>query len=93
MCDIDNVPLDDIETAFEGETGASEGCSSLNTPAPPKRETKDKVLGLLFCCGTVDFIGPLTSCNLNPSAVSAEAGHPVTDALSGSIPLISTKKI
>ena len=33
---IDNIPLDDIETAFEGETGASEGCSSLNTPAPPK---------------------------------------------------------
>ena len=36
---------------------------------------------------------PLTSCILNPSAVSAEAGHSVTDALSGSIPLISTKKI
>ena len=33
---IDNIPLDDIETAFEGETGASEGCSSLGTPAPPK---------------------------------------------------------
>ena len=32
---IDNIPLDDIETAFEGETGASEGCSSLNAPAPP----------------------------------------------------------
>ena len=33
---IDNIPLDDIETAFEGETGASEGCSSLSTPAPPR---------------------------------------------------------
>ena len=32
---IDNIPLDDIETAFESETGASEGCSSLSTPAPP----------------------------------------------------------
>lgn len=32
---IDNIPLDDIETAFEGETGALEGCSSLSTPAPP----------------------------------------------------------
>ena len=32
---IDNIPLDDIETAFEDETGASEGCSSLNAPAPP----------------------------------------------------------
>ena len=29
---IDNIPLDDIETAFEGETGSSEGCSSLDTP-------------------------------------------------------------
>lgn len=32
---IDNIPLDDIEMAFESETGASEGCSSLSTPAPP----------------------------------------------------------
>ena len=32
---IDNIPLDDIETAFESETGASEGCSSLSTPPPP----------------------------------------------------------
>ena len=35
---IDNIPLDDIETAFESETEASEGCSSLNTPAPPNRK-------------------------------------------------------
>ena len=34
---IDNIPLDDIESVFEGSGGASEGCSSLNTPAPPKR--------------------------------------------------------
>ena len=34
---IDNIPLDDIETAFEGEIGALEGCSSLSTPAPPCR--------------------------------------------------------
>ena len=26
-----------IETAFEGETGALEGCSSLSTPAPPEQ--------------------------------------------------------
>ena len=26
-----------IEMAFEGETGASEGCSSLETPAPSNR--------------------------------------------------------
>ena len=29
------VKIANIETAFEGETGASEGCSSLSTPAPP----------------------------------------------------------
>lgn len=33
---IDNIPLDDIESVFEGSGGASEGCSSLSTPAPPK---------------------------------------------------------
>jgi len=33
---LEHVPLDDIETAFEGETGALEGCSSLSTPAPSK---------------------------------------------------------
>ena len=27
-----------IEMAFEGETGASEGCSSLETPAPSNRD-------------------------------------------------------
>ena len=36
---IDNIPLDDIETAFEGETGALEGCSSLSTPAPPEKRS------------------------------------------------------
>ena len=34
---IDNVPLDDIESVFEGSGGASEGCSSLSTPAPPRQ--------------------------------------------------------
>ena len=40
---IDNIPLDDIETAFEGETGASEECSSLSTPAPPARSGGQKI--------------------------------------------------
>ena len=35
---LEHVPLDDIETAFEGETGASEGGSSLNAPAPPEKK-------------------------------------------------------
>ena len=29
--------LANIETAFEGKTGALEGCSSLSTPAPPEQ--------------------------------------------------------
>lgn len=38
---IENIPLDDIEEAFEGENSDMEGCSSLMTPAPPitKRRT------------------------------------------------------
>ena len=34
---IDNIPLDDIEEAFEGENTETEGCSSLMTPAPPNK--------------------------------------------------------
>jgi len=29
---IENIPLDDIEEAFEGEDTETEGCSSLMTP-------------------------------------------------------------
>lgn len=32
---IDNIPLEDIEAAFEGENGTKEECSSMNTPVPP----------------------------------------------------------
>ena len=32
---IERLSCGYIETAFESETGASEGCSSLNAPAPP----------------------------------------------------------
>ena len=35
---LEHIPPDDIETAFEGETGALEGCSSLSTPAPPEKK-------------------------------------------------------
>ena len=34
---IDNIPLDEIEEAFEGENEGKEGCSSMTTPAPPKK--------------------------------------------------------
>lgn len=33
---IDNIPLDDIEEAFEGKNTETEGCSSLMTPASTK---------------------------------------------------------
>ena len=36
---LEHIPPDDIETAFEGETGALEGCSSLNAPAPPEKRS------------------------------------------------------
>ena len=36
---LEHIPLDDIETAFEGETGALEGCSSLNAPASPEKRS------------------------------------------------------
>ena len=34
---IDNIPLEDIEEAFNGEPEGKEGCSSLMTPAPPEQ--------------------------------------------------------
>ena len=37
---IDNIPLDDIEATFEGENSDMEGCSSLMTPAPPRKLCK-----------------------------------------------------
>lgn len=32
---IDNIPLDDIETAFGGDTYTYDECSSMKTSAPP----------------------------------------------------------
>ena len=36
---LEHIPLDDIETAFEGETGAFEGCSSLIISASPEKRS------------------------------------------------------
>ena len=33
---IDNIPLDDIEAAFRGDTYTSAECSSMKLSAPPK---------------------------------------------------------
>ena len=45
---IDNIPLDEIEEAFEGENEGKEGCSSMTTPAPPKEEDAPRCV-LFFC--------------------------------------------
>ncbi len=34
---IENIPLDNIESAFEGENNQTEGCSSMTTPVPPEK--------------------------------------------------------
>ena len=44
---IDNIPLDDIEEAFEGENTETEGCSSLMTPAPPRKQSRKWLLFLI----------------------------------------------
>lgn len=33
---VDNIPLDEIETAFSEDTYTSNECSSMKEPAPPK---------------------------------------------------------
>lgn len=45
---IDNIPLEDIESALEGETDYSEGCSSMTTPAPPSKSHPQGWL-FVFC--------------------------------------------
>lgn len=45
---IENIPLDDIEAAFEGENTETEGCSSMMTPAPPRRRKLHIACGDFF---------------------------------------------
>ena len=45
---IDNIPLEDIEEAFNGEPEGKEGCSSLMTPAPPKKMDGTIVPSIFF---------------------------------------------
>ena len=40
---IENIPLEDIEAAFEGENNQMEGYSSMTTPVPPEK--------------SIDFVG------------------------------------
>ena len=51
---IDNIPLDEIEEAFEGENEGKEGRSSMTTPAPPKRKAYTTVSAFLFSFGGTD---------------------------------------
>jgi len=44
---IENIPLEDIEAAFEGENGDMGGCSSMMNSAPPKK-SKSCDLDFLF---------------------------------------------
>ena len=48
---IDNIPLDDIEEAFEGENTETEGCSSLMTPALPKKQSRKWLLFFYLLMG------------------------------------------
>ena len=59
---IDNIPLDEIEEAFEGENEGPEGCSSMATPAPSEKSThlSTKTMCAFFneiCpCGQVKYL-------------------------------------
>ena len=57
---IDNIPLDDIEEAFEGENTETEGCSSLMTPAPPNKNRNFDTKRILIA---VHFYLLKTACN------------------------------
>ena len=49
---IENIPLDDIETAFSGDTYTSAECSSLKISAPPVESLDTQMcLGLSFLSG------------------------------------------
>ncbi len=47
---VENIPLDEIEAAFEGENNQMEGCSSATNTVPPKRKSCRLLsAGFLFC--------------------------------------------
>ena len=53
---IDNIPLDDIEVAFSGDTYHSDECSSMKTSAPPKNHRS------LYDCGGFLFVCFISLC-------------------------------
>jgi len=46
---LEHIPLDDIESVFKGSGGASEGCSSLNAPAPSEKRSLSFLTKTFFC--------------------------------------------
>lgn len=53
---IENIPLDDIEEAFEGENTETEGCSSMMTPAPPNSANPNQLFFVKHCFGFVLYL-------------------------------------
>ena len=64
---IENIPLDDIEAAFEGENTETEGCSSMMTPAPPRRSKVRFAPTSFYSHGKKNAIRPLP-CSSFPTA-------------------------
>ena len=61
---IENIPLDDIEEAFEGENTETEGCSSMMTPAPPDRARTRFAFGLFSYLKAIFFFTFLQNCGI-----------------------------
>lgn len=49
----DNIPLDDIEAAFRGDTYTSAECSSMKLSAPPKGANPNTLFFVKHCFGFV----------------------------------------
>ena len=45
---IEDIPLDDIEAAFEGASDQMDGCSTMSTPVPPKSPGSRVAAGRFF---------------------------------------------
>ncbi len=52
---IDNIPLEDIESALEAEMDYSEGCSTMSAPVPPNKAADIDRKSAVFSFVNVDF--------------------------------------
>ncbi|WP_290892455.1 hypothetical protein [Eubacterium sp.] len=89
---IDNIPLDDIEEAFEDENTETEGCSSLMTPAPPRKQSRK---WLLFLSAVIETAYNQNFCNAKYFGIKSRnnrtAKH-TKGALRSAVTAFSTKK-